>query len=126
MSRKVIGLRIVEQGDQDPDLSYLEDENRYKGVPAKQAAKYRQQDQDRLASYGNSWSMVGVYMEADVDIDGVIQKIRTPGLWGVESDSDAKYIRQIVTEEYSQLKDILRKIGVRSVPALTTAKEVSR
>lgn len=122
MPKKVVNLRIMSIVDQDPDLSYLDDPSRYDGESPSNKAKYLKQDKDRLASYGDSWSMIGIFMEADVDIEGTIQKIHTPGLWGIESDSDKKYLMSVAKEEYGQLVDILKQIGVRSVPAFATAE----
>ena len=123
---KVVNLRVVFAHDDDPDLSYLEDESRYSGVAPRLAAKYRAQDKARLASYGDSWHMIGTYVEADVDVNGTIQRIKTPGLWGTESDSNRKYLMSVAKEEYGQLVVILKKLGVRSVPAFSTAKVTDR
>jgi hypothetical protein len=126
MAKKVVNLRIVFALDEDPDLSHLSDPSRYNDVSPKEREKYLKQDKDRLESYGDSWNMIGTYMEADVDIDGVIQRIRTPGLWGTESDSDKKYLMSIAKEEYGQLVGILKEIGVRRVPPFSSAEVKDR
>ena len=126
MPGKVEDLRVVKEVDQSPDLSFLEDEGRYKGVSAAQASKYRKQDQERLATYGDRWVMVGLWIEVHVNVGGTIQVIRTPGLWGIESDSKESYFRSIARDEYAQLKDILKQMGIRSVPPLSSAEWVDQ
>ena len=72
-----------------------------------------EQDYRRMEDYGNGWVMVGVWAEADIVVDGVIQKLRSGGLWGIESDSDQAYFNSVGQEEYNALKDILKEMGVK-------------
>lgn len=118
----VDAVRIMSAYDESPDLSWLEDESRYEGVSPRQAAKYRERDQERLRTYGDQWWMVGVWAEADVIVEGVIQKIRSSGLWGIESDSDKGYFQSVAKEEYANLVDILKQMGVRSIPPFKDAE----
>lgn len=124
--KKLLNVQIVTRHDEDADLSYLEDETRYKGVSAKEAAKYRKQDQERLASYGRDWNMIGIYAVANVAIRGVIQRIQSGGLWGIESDSGEDYFNSVGKEEYGQLKDLLKEIGIKKVPVYKDVKWVDR
>lgn len=114
---KVRGIRVIQAIDESPDLSYLEDENRYKGVPVKEAAKYREEDQKRIESYGRDWWMTGIWAEAQVVVDSVVQTIRSGGIWGIESDSHEGYPKEVALEEVSALKDILKKMGFKNVSA---------
>jgi hypothetical protein len=112
---KVQAIRIRLEADESPDLSFLEDEGRYAGVPPAEAAKYHQQDQERLASYGDSWNMIGIWAEADVVIGGVVQKIQSGGLWGIESDSARTYLVEVAKGEYYQLHKILKSMGATRI-----------
>lgn len=111
---------IVVEPDESPDLSYLEDEGRYSDVPPAQAAKYREQDRARLASYGDSWYMLGIRAEARITIwsggVGMTQKISSGGLWGIESDSGEKYFRQVAKEEYKALVGLLKEMNAKKIP----------
>jgi len=66
---KAYSLRIVEDTDDDPDLSFLEDEGRYEGVSRQEAARYRKEDRERLDSYGSDWHMIGLWAEADFEVN---------------------------------------------------------
>jgi hypothetical protein len=91
---------IVVTTDDDADTSYLE------------------QDEfaDRLAEYRDGdFGYVGVYLEVDALIphgaDLIIQTIRTPGLWGIESDSGEDYLRSVAHDEYWTLAEMLRELN---------------
>lgn len=53
------------------------------------------------------------------------QTVRSGGLYGIESDSDREYLKSIADEEYSQLTEILKKIGV-ALPPFSKARWVER
>lgn len=57
------------------------------------------------------FSFVGVLAEADVTVEGVVQQIRSGGLWGIESD-DQGYLGEVAADEYADLRKILKTIGV--------------
>jgi tetratricopeptide (TPR) repeat protein len=119
---EVTNVKIRAIHDSDPDLSYLEDESRYAGLHPAEAAKYRQQDRVRLASYGDSWWMIGIYAQADVTVftpaGGVIQQIRSGGLYGIERDSTPDYLLSVAKEEYNALKVILQAMGAKKIPTI--------
>jgi hypothetical protein len=48
-----------------------------------------------------------------------MQRITSGGLWGIESDSDAAYLKEIEQEQLSELRDQLHAIGfsTRSISA---------
>ena len=125
---KVGNLYIVTQIDTDPDLSFLQDESRYAGVPRAEANKYIKQDQERLASYSVDWEMLGIHAEAEILVGGTLQHVRTGGLWGVESDSASSYLNEVAREEYANLVDILAEMGIpkSKIPKFETAEKVSR
>lgn len=118
----VLKLRIMSAADESPDLSYLEDPHRYDGEKPSDRAKYIRQDKERLADYGRTWWAIGIWAEADVLVEGVIQKIQSGGLWGIESDSDKSYFQEVAREEYANLVDILKQMGVRRIPPFSDAE----
>jgi hypothetical protein len=90
-------FRVLIEHDADPDVSYLEQD----------------EFEDRLAAYKRGeFGFVGVRVEAEVVIEGMIQTLTSPGLWGIESDSDKEYIAQVAGEEYAALRDVLKAVGV--------------
>lgn len=72
------------------------------------------EDYARLEAYNRGdWCMVGVWAEAEVVLTGnCVQKIRSGGLWGIESDS-GEYLTEVAKEEVEQLKDELIALGFR-------------
>lgn len=106
-------IRLAREIDTDPDLSYLEQDYNDISIPAEEAVKYRQQDAERLAAYNrNEWSCIGIYAEALLEVQGVLQKVRTAGVWGIESDGDDDYDRSEGVDELDALKDILLDLGI--------------
>lgn len=123
-------LRIVAETDNDPDLSYLEQD--YADVPADEAARYRQQDAERLASYGETWHTVGVYAEARLKFrtpqggwtQGAI--VRTPGIWGIETDSELSYFDELGDDQLAELQEMLGALGMTDELKLADARRVDR
>ena len=96
-------VRVRVLHDEDPDPSYFDS-----GDPA-----YKDQDEARRKEYEDSdFSFVGVRAEAEVVVENVIQTITSGGLWGIESDSGEGYIEDVALEEYDNLREILKAIGV--------------
>lgn len=106
-------ITVVEEADTDPDVSWLEQQAEEGDAFAKK----------RLADYeSGDWVMIGIFVEAEVEVNGTMQTIRTPGLWNTESDSERSYKDEIAGEEYEELKDILKGLGIRKVPPLSSAR----
>jgi hypothetical protein len=96
-------VRVRVLHDEDPDPSYFDS-----GDPA-----YKDQDEARRKEYEDGdFSFVGVRAEAEVVVEGVIQTITSGGLWGIESDSGEGHIEDVALEEYDNLREILKAIGV--------------
>ena len=94
---KLEALRVIVEDDPDPDVSYLEQE----------------EFAERLAAFQRGeFGFVGVRVEAEVIIEGTVQTLVSPGLWGIESDSGDEYILGVAVEEYEALRQILTAIGV--------------
>lgn len=143
MAAKLESIRLVKTVDEEPDLSWLghyassygpndvyidrqerghaeRGQNRFfisgrVTKPPRTSRERRELEQDyrRMEDYGNGWVMVGVYAEADVLVNGVTERIRSGGLYGIESDSSAEYFDEVGQEEYDALKGILKEMGVR-------------
>jgi hypothetical protein len=78
-------------------------------------------DEDRLRTYEEGvWTMCGIYAEATILIpcgtDGTmkIETIRSGGLYGIESDSGDKYLREIGDEQIAELKSYLETLNVET------------
>ena len=88
--------------DDSPDTSYLEQDG----------------FEDRMRAYRRGdFGFIGVRAAIDLDIPtkqgGIIgQRITTPGLWGIEDDSDEDYLREVYEEECAQLVEMLETLGV--------------
>lgn len=93
-------LRVIP--DEDPDTSYLEQD----------------EFDDRLKAYKRGeFNFVGVRAEAQVEIGGITQTITSAGLWGIEDDSGDDYLRNDVgKDEYGVLVEILEGIGATGIP----------
>jgi hypothetical protein len=102
LSKRDFCRRLVP--DDSPDTSYLEQEG----------------FEDRLAQYRRGdFDYVGGRAAVELPIpygkDRILVKIESPGLWGVESDSDENYLDTIFQEEIDTLADMLSALGVKVV-----------
>lgn len=74
--------------------------------------EYARQDRARLKAFrAGAWHFEGCYAVARVTVNGTRQTIRTPGLWGIESDSDNGYRREVEEEQREELLDLLNSLG---------------
>ena len=68
-------------------------------------------EQDRLEFERGDWHLVGVYAEAEIHFpygeDFIIGKLKSPGLWGVQSHSGEDYFNKIFEEEVKTLKGMI-------------------
>jgi hypothetical protein len=97
----------------------------YKGESPENIRKYVRRDYERMERLNRGdWYYVGVRAEAEILVPSgdasVVQEITSGGLWGIESDSDATYLKEIVAEELSSLRKQLRAVGF-STRAITAA-----
>lgn len=104
--KEIREVRLVMLADEYPDLSYLEQDC------------FAPEGAERLAKYGDTWSCVGLRVDAVIVVNGVLQTITSAGLWGIESDSGDGYFEQVWAEELAQLTDQLEELGF-------TAEEIS-
>jgi hypothetical protein len=83
-------------------------------------------DYARMESLDNGdWSFIGIRAQAEIVIGGVCQTITSGGLWGIESDSDESYFREVEREELNQLRGILHEMGF-SRRAIAAALKTSK
>ena len=108
----ILKIVIRREFDEYPDLSYLTQSYEEPSISPEEAQKYREQDKVRMAKYGDTWWMLGIFAEAHLEINGTHQVIRTPGLWGIESDSDEDYMMEVGAIENDNLKDLLMEINL--------------
>lgn len=111
--------------DEQPDLSWLEQDYNDPSITPEEATRYRAEDAARLdAFHRGDWYMVGVRLAADVRLvrPGRVDKIirlTTPGIWGIESDSDVGYLGETAFDEFDMLADDLRALGFADDEILT-------
>lgn len=74
--------------------------------------KYAMQDYKRMESLNSGdWNFIGIRCVATIDVNGEDLEIESPGLWGVESDSDRECIAEIIDHELSGLRAQLLEFG---------------
>ena len=77
-----------------------------------------ERDYMRMEAYNRGdWWMVGIRAAVILDIPckaggTITQRITSPGLWGVESDSGADYIAEVYAGECDQLAEMLEAMGI--------------
>lgn len=141
---KVVKIEVKRIVDENPDVSFLETTPEYhygkngsnwKHVSEDDIQKiihnygsiwnacmvYAKQDKERLDAYNRGvWEMIGIRAVATIRIpvndDTVkIQTIDSGGLFGIESDSDDSYIKDIGRCQIDEVKNYLRILCVENV-----------
>jgi hypothetical protein len=84
---------------------------------------YAEEERNRLEAFHlGAWQMMGCYATAELlnTRTRVVHRIRTAGLWGIESDSDESYKASVESEELDALNEELAAFGVdpATVPAV--------
>jgi len=90
-------VRVVVEADTDPDASYLD---------------ARELSERRERFRRGEFEFLRVRAEAEVLIEGTVQTLTSPGLSSIESDLDAKDVDQVMGEEWSALRGVLKAVGV--------------
>ena len=78
---------------------------------------YADEEAERHAAWRrDEWHFHGVRAKASIFVpigsdSFACYELTSPGIWGVESDSDAAYIAEIYADEKTQLRDALKAIG---------------
>jgi hypothetical protein len=102
----------------------------YKGESPEQIREYVLRDYERMERlHRGDWCYIGIRAEAEVLIPSnghsIVQEITSGGLWGVESDSDASYFKEIEDEELSELRKQLYALGFSKRAIATAVKNVA-
>lgn len=78
-----------------------------------------EQDYQRAEAYNRQeWYMLGIRAIAEVHLPteqggySSVHYLKSPGLWGVESDSDKDYLTKVAKEELEHLREILAAFNV--------------
>jgi hypothetical protein len=109
---RVDSVKIEWLNDSDPDLSWLDQSDSEMGEG------FEKQSEIRKESYGRMWEMLGCVAKAEVsyDMDGNghrrIEWLSSGGLWGIESDSDKAYLREIELGQLEELACHLNRFGI--------------
>ncbi len=140
-SKRIIDVKFYTECDDCPDLSLLgkytdtweenaidrKSDDRYGRYAAYGEYRYfvpaltgeetgnpdsPEQDYQRAEAYNRGdWTVLYCYARATVVIGSISQTMRSGGLGGVESDSDASYFEEIKQEELATLRDVLLDCG---------------
>lgn len=88
---------MIVEDDPEPDVSYLAQE----GFEDRRKAHAR-----------GEFVFLAVCVEADVRIEDTDQTLVSPGLCGVESDLAQEELDQIISEEWTSLRAVLKTVGI--------------
>jgi hypothetical protein len=92
--------------------------------------KYVRQDYERMERMNRGdWYSMGISAEAEISIptqpgNGILQRVSSGGLWGIESDSDRAYIVSVEAEQFTELKQQLTALGFSGRAIATALKDV--
>jgi len=136
---RILSVKVTRETDPAPDLSYLGEyvsrtsadhaidrvergdagRNEYRYfIPTMTAEETGnpespEQDYQRMERYNaGDWYMLGIKVTAEVQFTGdTVQTIRSGGLWGIESDSEESYLKDIEKDELDSLREELLACG---------------
>jgi hypothetical protein len=114
-SAQVDSVKIEWLNDESPDLSWLDQSDKEMGEG------FEAQSKERKESYGQSWEMLGCVATAQVSysIGGGNRRLETlssGGVWGIESDSDKSYLREVEKDQLFDLSSHLENFGISISP----------
>ena len=84
----------------------------------KQVLGWIQEDERRMNAYGRNWYMFGIQAVATLHFpmrnteSSIIQKIKSPGIYGIESDAEDSFFRENEETEILTLLDMLENMHV--------------
>lgn len=108
------------------EYRYFNPSDNYLGEPAEDIAKYTREDYERMEAYNrDEWSYIGIRAVAQVQLQqhGTIQTVKSGALWGIESDSDESYFREVADEQLHELRATLHQMGFSKRAIATAAKD---
>lgn len=87
-----------------------------------------EKDYARMEAYNRGdWQMLGIIAKAEIiSPQGVIQTVRSGGLWGIESDASAEYMAEVETEQLAELRAELESYGIGSRAIAYAFRNVER
>lgn len=95
--------------------------------------EYALQDYERAEAFNDqSWYMLGIRADAEVGVSWDLGKnwkldeLTSGGLWGIESDSEERYFKEVEGEQLSELKDILKAYGFDGKMISAAMKRIER
>jgi hypothetical protein len=107
---RVDKVKIEWLNDNDPDLSWLDQSD------VEMGEGFEKQSAERKESYGQIWEMLGCVAKAEVSYQvgdsRRIECLTSGGLWGIESDSDKEYLREIELGQLEELACHLCRFGI--------------
>lgn len=81
-------------------------------------------DYERMKAFDRGeFGFIGIRVQAEIVVDSVCQTITSGGLWGIESDSDESYLKEVEQEELSSLRGILHEMGFSKRAIASAVKE---
>lgn len=98
----------------NPSFNYVDKNDKLQdGITHDEIIKYVRQDYERMESlHANNWCFLGISAEADVTLTGdVMQDVTSGGLWGIESDSETSYLKEVEQEQLAELRTQLHEMG---------------
>jgi hypothetical protein len=109
------------------EYRYFNPSQNYGGCTPAEIRKYVKQDYARMESLNRGdWQYIGIAARAEIVVGMVSQTIRSSGLWGIESDSDQSYIKDVEQEQLDELRDQLIALGFSRRAIATAMKSVLR
>jgi len=116
--------KIVIKKIAEPMRNSLEDDFDFEGYP---------EAKDRVQRYyDGEWFEMGITAEAEIwkDYNNPNNKfsqiwgtVHSGGIWGIESDSEERYIKENIEEQIDELKEILKELNIE-VPENVDIEEV--
>jgi len=81
-------------------------------------ADYAEENYERMERFARGeLASYGIRAVASVSVAGTVQRVESPGLWGVESDAGSNYAGEVASEQLHILAEILDSFGIdRPVP----------
>jgi hypothetical protein len=104
-----IGLKIIKSDQYDQESADKD---------WKQVLEWIEEDERRMNAYGRNWYMFGIRAVATLHFpmrnteSSIIQKIKTPGIYGIESDAEDSFFRENEEMEIAILLDMLENMHV--------------
>lgn len=111
-----VTFKREEAEDSDSAADLENTAGNYEGLPAEEIAKCVAQDLARLAAYRRGeWHYIGIRAVATIWIQRdnyrTNYEITSPGVWGIESDSEPSYLESVFKDECSVLQADIIAMG---------------